>query len=293
MSKLCTGCPRACAVDRETRRGFCGVGWTARVARAALHFGEEPCISGTRGAGTVFFSGCNLGCVYCQNRDISRGEQGREVSVSGLKEIYRSLIAQNAHNIELVTPCHFREAVAESLSEPLPVPVIVNTGGYDSVSTVAMLHNKADVYLPDYKYAERDVAAKYSAASDYPQVAAEAIRAMIDSVGVPRFDENGMLVRGVIVRHLLLPGELENTLGCIDFVSSLPKGSVLFSLMSQYTPVCGGNRYENLARRVTEEEYRAAVDYLHLCGIKHGYVQELSSAALSQIPAFDLTGVKE
>ena len=291
MSSICSSCPRACLVPRDEQTGFCGVGWAVKVARAALHFGEEPCISGTRGAGTVFFSGCNLGCVYCQNREISRGCYGKEVSVDELKQIYRRLISEGAHNIDLVTPCHFRDAVAASLSEPLPVPVIVNTGGYDSLSTVSLFHGKVDVYLPDYKYADPAVAEKYSFAPDYPSVAAEAIRAMIESVGAPRFDESGLLVRGVLIRHLMLPGELENTLGCIDFVSSLPKGSVLLSLMSQYTPVCGMDKYENLGRRVTKEEYRAAVDYMNLCGIRHGYVQEGASATETEIPAFDLTGI--
>lgn len=289
----CTACPRRCGLSRNregNQVGFCGVGQRPRVARAAPHFGEEPCISGTRGAGTVFFSGCNLGCVYCQNKDISLGRYGKDVSVEELKQIYRRLLACGVHNLELVTPCHFGEVVAASLEEKPPVPVIVNTGGYDSPETVALFHGKVDVYLPDYKYADSAVAAKYSAAPDYPKVAAEAIFAMIDSVDPIRFDEEGMLTGGVLVRHLLLPGELENTLGCIDFVASLPKNKVLFSLMSQYTPVGKTDRFENLGRRVTEQEYKRAVDYMNLCGLRRGYVQELLSANEKEIPAFDLTG---
>ena len=288
---LCRICPRQCGANRVISLGFCGVGHTLKVARAAPHFGEEPCISGKNGSGAVFFSGCNLGCVYCQNESISRGKLGKEISVDELKNIYTSLISQGVHNINLVTPCHFRDAVAESLSDPLPVPVICNTGGYDSIETVAAFEGKVDVYLPDYKYSNDDVAKKYSGASNYPKVALEAIRAMIDSVKPLEFDENGMIKSGVIIRHLMLPNELENTLGCIEAVAELPKNKVMLSLMSQYTPVCGSDKYENLGRRITEEEYRLAMDYVHLCGIKRGYFQSPESAIKTHIPAFDLTGV--
>lgn len=292
---ICRLCPRECSVRRGESShgsvGFCGVGRQPVVARAAPHFGEEPCISGVNGSGAVFFSGCNLGCVYCQNKDISHGRYGKEVTIEELRGIYASLISQGVHNINLVTPCHFREAVAQSLSDPLPVPVICNTGGYDSIDTVAAFQNKVDVYLPDYKYSDSSVADKYSAAPDYPKAALDAIRAMIDSVKPLEFDSHGLIKSGVIVRHLLLPGELDNTLGCIDAVAELPKSKVMLSLMSQYTPVCGGDKFENLARRVTAEEYRKAMDYVHLCGIKHGYFQSPESASCTHIPSFDLTGV--
>lgn len=292
---LCSACPRKCnafrGLHKNEGKGFCKTGSLPVVSRAAPHFGEEPCISGTRGSGTVFFSGCNLGCVYCQNHEISRGLLGKEVSVEELRKIYFSLIQQGVHNIELVTPCHFREAVAQSLNEKLPVPVICNTGGYDSVETVELFHNKIDVYMPDYKYSESEVAKKYSFAPDYPTVALDAISAMVESVGEPQFDENGMMVKGVLVRHLLLPNELDNTLGCIEEIASRFKNKVIFSLMSQYTPVCGFDKYENLSRRVTKEEYEKAENYVHLCGIKHGYFQAPESAEKSHIPSFDLTGV--
>ncbi len=294
FDRRCTACPRNCRAirDREgTKTGFCRVGLDPVVARAAPHFGEEPCISGTKGAGTVFFAGCNLGCVYCQNREISRGSVGRRVTADTLREdIYPRLLETGVHNLELVTPCHVAEAVAASLSKSLPVPVVVNTGGYDSVETVALFRGKVDVYLPDYKYDSAVVAAKYSAAPDYPEKAKEAILAMIDSVKPLRFDSEGILQSGVLIRHLVLPGEIENTLGCIDFVATLPKDRVMLSLMSQYTPM-GHSEYENLCRTVTEEEYRQAVDYMHLCGLRKGYVQELSAVGKDRIPAFDLTGV--
>lgn len=290
--KLCCDCPRKCNVPRDKEnRGFCKQGRLPVVSRAAPHFGEEPCISGTRGSGTVFFSGCNLGCVYCQNYEISRGSQGKEVTAEELKSIYLSLISQGVHNIELVTPCHFRDGVAQSLNEKLPVPVICNTGGYDSLETVELFHNKIDVYMPDYKYSDSSVAKKYSFAPDYPAVALDAISAMVESVGEPQFDEKGMMTKGVLVRHLLLPDELDNTLGCIEEIASRFKNKVVFSLMSQYTPVCGFDRYENLSRRVTKEEYEKAVNYVHLCGIKRGYFQSPDSAEKSHIPSFDLTGV--
>lgn len=290
--RLCCDCPRKCNVPRDKEnRGFCNCGRLPVVARAAAHFGEEPCISGTRGSGTVFFSGCNLGCVYCQNHEISKGSIGKEVTAEELKSIYRSLISQGVHNIELVTPSHFIRAVAESLDEKLPVPVVYNTGGYDSVEAVKLLHGKVDVYMPDFKYSDSETAKKYSFASDYPKVALDAISAMIESVGEPRFDENGMMTKGVLIRHLLLPNELDNTLGCIEEISSRFKNKVVFSLMSQYTPVCGFDRYENLSRRVTKEEYEKAVNYVHLCGIKRGYFQSPDSAEKSHIPSFDLTGI--
>ena len=293
--KLCFDCPRLCGATRglhkDEGKGFCKTGRLPVVARAAAHFGEEPCISGTKGSGTVFFSGCNLGCVYCQNHEISKELTGKEITVDELKQIYRSLISQGVHNIELVTPSHFKEAVAQSLNEKLPVPVVYNTGGYDSVNTVKLLHGKIDVYMPDFKYSDSSVAKKYSFASDYREVALQAISAMLDSVGEPQFNDDGLMVKGVLIRHLLLPHELDNTLGCIEDIASRFKNKVVFSLMSRYTPVCEVNGFANLNCRVTEEEYEKAVNYVHLCGIKRGYFQSPSSAEKSHIPAFDLTGV--
>lgn len=294
---VCNLCPRRCGAVRGFHSsgptGFCSVGTVPKVARAAPHFGEEPCISGKNGSGAVFFSGCNLGCIYCQNHEISSGKIGAEVTAAELRDIYFSLIAQKVHNINLVTPMHFCAEVSKSLDGGLPVPVICNTGGYDSIEAVDMLQGKIDVYLPDYKYSESSVAAKYSSAPDYPKVALEAIRAMCDAAGPLTFDDDGMITGGVIVRHMLIPGELDNTLGCIDAVASLPRDRVMLSLMCQYTPVRGGDRYENLSRRVTEEEYKKACDYALLCGMRRGYFQAPDAADESYIPPFDLTGVKK
>lgn len=288
----CTLCPRRCAVDRAERTGFCSVGSVPTVARAALHFFEEPCISGTRGSGTVFFSGCNLRCVFCQNETISRGKGGKAVTPQRLREIYFELIAQGAHNVNLVTPSHFADAVAESLEGGLPVPVVWNCGGYESVDTLRKLEGKVQIYLPDFKYADASLAARFSKAPDYPAVAEAAIREMVRQTGDFAFDGDGMLQSGVLIRHLVLPGHLENTFGVIDRVRRMfPRdGQVLFSLMSQYTPVVDVPQFPELCRRLTEEEYAAAEQYLFDSGIEDGFVQDRASAETDYIPTFDGTG---
>ncbi len=289
----CTLCPRRCAVDRAERTGFCSVGSVPTVARAALHFFEEPCISGTRGSGTVFFTGCNLRCVFCQNETISRGKGGKAVTPQRLREIYFELIEQGAHNVNLVTPSHFADAVAESLEGGLPVPVVWNCGGYESVDTLKKLEGKVQIYLPDFKYADASLAARFSKAPDYPAVAEAAIREMVRQTGDFAFDDDGMLQSGVLIRHLVLPGHLENTFGVIDRVRQMfPRdGQVLFSLMSQYTPVVDVPQFPELCRRLTEEEYAAAEQYLFDSGIEDGFVQDRASAETDYIPTFDGTGV--
>lgn len=289
----CTLCPRKCNIDRSASAGYCGVGASLRAARAGLHFWEEPCISGTGGSGAVFFSGCNLGCIFCQNRLISRGGAGKEITVKRLREIFDELIRQGADNINLVTPTHYTDVLIEALSEEkLPVPVVWNTGAYESVETLKKLEGLADIYLPDYKYADAELAKRFSGAADYPETAWKAIGEMYRQRGDYVFDEDGMLQSGVIIRHLVLPGHIGNTLDVIDRVTEgYTEENVLFSLMSQYTPPKEKLPYEELNRRLTQEEYDEAVDYLYLCGIENGYVQELSSAKEEYTPDFDLTGV--
>ncbi len=288
MSQACRDCPRRCGVDRETRFGVCGTGREPVVARAQLHFWEEPCISGTRGSGTVFFSGCPLRCVYCQNKAISAGGFGRQITAARLREIFSELIGRGAHNINLVTPTHFTEA----LSGGLAVPVVYNCGGYELPETVARLKDAVQVWLPDMKYSDPALAAQFSGAPDYPEIAKAAIRAMCKQAGDPVFDEDGMLIRGVLIRHLVLPGHLENTFGVIDWVrDAFPKGSVLFSLMSQYTPPKEETGFPELARRLTAEEYAQAERYLFDSGIEDGFLQELDSAKEEYTPPFDLGGV--
>lgn len=290
-SMNCTLCPRRCGALRtaEAGGGFCAMPAGVRVARAALHHWEEPPISGTRGSGTVFFSGCTLRCCYCQNHDISAGGFGKPVTTERLREIFGELIAQGAHNINLVTPTHFLPWILPALEPKLPVPVVYNCGGYESVDTLRRLEGKVDIYLPDLKYADGALAARLSAAPDYFPVAIAAIREMYRQTGDIVL-ENGLLRRGVVIRHLVLPGQLDNTRRCIDAVAeTFRPGQVLFSLMSQYTPQPGAEGL--LARHVTRAEYRAAVEYMENCGITGGFTQERTAAREEYTPPFDLTGV--
>lgn len=288
---ICTLCPRRCGAERtaEAGGGFCRMPGGLRVARAMLHHWEEPPISGQNGAGTVFFSGCTLGCVYCQNGDISAGGFGKDISTARLREIFQELIAQGAHNIELVTPTHFLPWILPALTPRLPVPVVYNCGGYERVETLRALEGLVDVYLPDLKYADGALAAELSGAADYFPVACEAIREMFRQVGTYVL-EDGLLTRGVVIRHLVLPGYLDNTRRVLDWIAeTFAPGDVLVSLMSQYTPTA--NMTGRLARRVTAAEYRAAADYMRNCGITDGFVQERTSAEEAYTPTFDGEGV--
>ena len=288
---ICTLCPRRCGAERtaEAGGGFCRMPGGLRVARAMLHHWEEPPISGQNGAGTVFFSGCTLGCVYCQNGDISAGGFGKDISTARLREIFEELIAQGAHNIEMVTPTHFLPWILPALTPRLPVPVVYNCGGYERVETLRALEGLVDVYLPDLKYADGALAAELSGAADYFPMACEAIREMFRQVG-PYVLEDGLLTRGVVIRHLVLPGYLDNTRRVLDWIAeTFAPGDVLVSLMSQYTPTA--NMTGRLARRVTAAEYRAAADYMRNCGITDGFVQERTSAEEAYTPAFDGEGV--
>lgn len=288
---ICTLCPRRCGVLRtETDgRGFCGMPTTPVVARAMLHQWEEPCISGTRGSGAVFFSGCVLRCVFCQNRQISRERFGKPVSSVWLREIFEELIDQGAHNINLVSPTPYVPAILEALEKPLPVPVVWNTGGYERVETLRTLEGKVQIWLPDMKYADNALAKAYSGAADYFEAASAAIREMHRQAG-DCVIEDGLLKRGVIIRHLLLPGALDNAKAVMDWVAeTFRPGQVLFSLMSQYTPQPGAEG--PLARRVTGGEYRAALAYMRNVGILDGYCQDSSSAREEYTPVFDLSGI--
>ena len=291
----CNLCPRKCNIERKalthSGKGFCNMGENPVITRAALHFWEEPPISGTNGSGTVFFSGCNLKCVFCQNEDISSGCFGKEITVERLREIYLELINKGAHNINLVTGTHFINAIAKSLEEPLTVPVVYNCGGYESINSLKLLENKVQIYLPDLKYADDELAIKYSDAPDYFEIATNAIKEMYRQVGNCEFDEDGIMTKGVIIRHLILPNNLENTKRVIDWVKeNFNDGEVLFSLMSQFTPnkTC---KIPELSRRLTQEEYDEIEDYLFLSGIEDGFMQELSSAKEEYIPPFNLEGV--
>ena len=290
----CRLCPRMCAVDRAAgERGFCGQGDEIVIARAAPHYGEEPCISGEFGSGTVFFSGCNMRCVFCQNREISRGGVGKAVSVSRLAEIFDELQEMNVHNLNLVTPTHFADKIAQALKISRPkIPVVWNSSGYENVETLRMLEGLVQVYMPDLKYLDPKLSLRYSAAKDYPEVAVSAIAEMYRQRGRFVLDDEDMLVSGVLVRHLILPGARENSEKVIRFIAeNYPGDRVLFSLMCQYTPMPGLEKYPELQRTVTASENDALCRYMEDCGIEYGFFQEPESATDEMIPDFDLTGV--
>lgn len=293
---ICFECPRECGANRsDAPSGFCRSPESAVVCRAAPHFGEEPCISGTRGSGAIFFAGCNLRCVFCQNREISRGSQvGKAVTPERLREIITELCDSGVHNINLVTPNHYSNAILRVLNGFDPgIPLVWNSSAYEKAETLRRFEGRIDIYLPDMKYSDPVLAGRYSMAPDYPEKSKAAISEMFRQVGPCRFDENGLMTRGVIVRHLMLPGALDNTLGVIDWFSgAFPRGSVMFSLMSQYTPPPESlDNFPELGRTVSALEYDAAVSYLKLCGLELGYTQELGSATEELLPDFDCTGL--
>ncbi|MDY6028917.1 MAG: radical SAM protein [Acidaminococcaceae bacterium] len=296
---LCYVCPHRCGTERSlsihqenASYGSCGCGMLPIVARAGLHMWEEPCISGTRGSGTVFFSGCNLHCVFCQNYAISSGGLGKEITVERLREIYQELIAQGAHNINLVTPTHFTEAILESLQNPLGVPVVYNTSGFEIRSTLLRLQGKVQIYLTDFKYADDTAAVKYSNAPFYFRTAAEAVKEMHRQTGDYHINEQGLMEKGVIVRHLVMPGLTDNSKRIIDWMcENFAPGQVLFSLMRQYVPCGKASEYPEINRKVSDEEYAEVEEYLMRSAIEDGFVQESCSANEDFIPTFDGTGV--
>ncbi len=290
---LCRECPRNCGVDRTHTLGVCRSPQTAVVTRAAPHFWEEPPISGTKGSGTVFFAGCNLGCIYCQNAAISRGGQvGTAVTAEELRTIFLRLKQQGVHNINLVTPTHYTHVIEQALQEEIGLPVVYNCGGYERVATLQTLEGKIQIYLPDLKYMDAIAATEYSAAPDYPTVAKVAILEMFRQTGPYKFDENGLLTKGVLIRHMVLPGHTKNTLAVIDWVANtFQKGDVLFSLMSQYTPTKAVAGHKTLGRPITRREYEKCRDYMFAAGIEDGFLQEPDSAGSDYVPPFDGTGV--
>jgi len=288
---ICDLCPRNCrALRGETGAGACRMGADPVIARAALHFDEEPVISGARGSGAVFFSGCALKCRFCQNYEISHNGFGRRVSVERLREICFELIEQGAHNINLVNPTHFSRAILESLEGGLPVPVVWNTGGYEKVETLRALEGRVQVYLPDLKYIDPESSRKYSAAQDYFDYAAPALKEMLRQVGPVELDDDAIIRRGLIVRHLILPGCAEESMRVLDWVAEELPGAWI-SLMAQYLPFGDVQGVDELDRRLTQEEYDRVVDHLMNLGLEDGFVQELSSSDEKYIPSFDLTGV--
>lgn len=286
----CRLCPRQCGVDRAKRYGFCGAPDTVHVARAALHFYEEPPISGTRGSGTVFFSGCSLRCVFCQNRAIRPSESGRALSAEALASVFLALQEQGAHNINLVTPTHYADRIAEALrlvKGELRVPVVYNCGGYECVETLQMLEGLVDVYLPDFKYVSPEMAEAYSAAADYADHATAALAEMYRQTGAVSFDGEGMLTRGVTVRHLVLPGGRKDSVAVLDRIAAtVPVAGIRLSLMRQYTPdFCLDDAPQVLKRRVTSFEYESVMKHAIALGFE-GYFQTREAVGTEYTPDF-------
>lgn len=288
----CTLCPRRCGVDRTRGQlGFCKMPGQVHAARAGVHYWEEPVISGSFGSGAVFFSGCTLKCAFCQNYDISQENFGKPMTSAELRAAFERLIDEGVQNINLVTPTHFLPDILPALEPKLPVPVVYNCGGYESVETLRQLEGKIDVYLPDFKYSDNALAKKLSSAPDYFETASAAILEMYRQVGKPVLEDDEMK-RGVLLRHLVLPGYVDNSLGVLDWVAEhFRSGDILFSLMSQYVPMGRAAEMPPFDRRITELEYDSVLSYMMLLGIEDGYTQDFSSAERGYTPSFDLTGL--
>lgn len=293
----CTLCPRNCHSDRINKKtGYCGMDNTVRVARAALHMWEEPCISGEKGSGAVFFTGCGLKCCFCQNREIAIGKSGLEISVGRLGEIFLELEEKGAANINLVTGAHYVPQIIGALKlarkKGMSLPVIYNSSGYEKVETLKMLEGYVDVYLPDFKYMESDLAEKFSHAADYPQTAKKAIREMVRQTGPVIINEDGYILRGTIVRHLILPGHTKNSVSVLEYLYHEYGDNIFISIMNQYTPVYKQEKYTELNRKVTKREYEKVLDAAVKLGIVNGFMQEGETAKESFIPSFDYEGVE-
>lgn len=295
MLKNCTLCPRNCDVDRTKTVGFCGATEQIKVARADLHFWEEPCISGTKGSGTVFFSGCNLACRYCQNYEISIGGFGKEITVGRLDDIFLKLQREGAHNINLVTPTPYLPQILSAIDlvrDRMHIPFVANVGGYEKPETIKMLKGYIDIFLTDVKYQSSEIAKKYSSAPDYFDFAIQSLSEMIAICGAPKFNEDGVMQSGVIVRHLVLPGCRKDSLEVLKSLAErFGTKDYILSLMSQYTPNEHLENYPELNRRITSLEYHSVVDMALELGFTNAYMQQKSSAKEEYTPPFDLTGV--
>lgn len=291
----CDLCPRNCRIDREKNKGFCRMGGLPVVAKAFLHKWEEPCISGNRGSGTVFFSGCNLRCLFCQNYMISQECFGREIPVEALGKIFLSLQNKGAHNINLVNPTHFIEQIREAvMNEPrLEIPVIYNSNGYDSVPGLRRMEEIIDVYLPDFKYFDNDTAKRFSGADGYFETVTAAILEMYRQVGGVVFDDEGMLKRGLVIRHLILPGLSGESIRILDWIKENLPLDIVVSVMSQYLPYYKAAEHSEIGRRITRREYERVVNHFFKLDFENGYIQERTSAEEDYIPVFDLEGVEE
>ncbi len=292
--KNCILCPRKCGVDRSQKRGWCGESDKLRAAKAYLHMWEEPCISGTRGSGTVFFTGCNLGCVYCQNSEISSGGKGYEIDAVRLGQIFLELQEKGAHNINLVTPTHFVEHIIRAVDFTrgrLNIPIVYNCGGYESVDTLKRLDGYVDIYLTDFKYMSPEIAKRYSAAPDYPETAKAALDEMVKQTVRYLFDNDGIMKRGVIVRHLVLPSHADDSREIIRYLHDRYGDGIYMSIMNQYTPVGDLTKYPELKERVSDKEYDEIIDFAAGIGVTNAFVQEGGTVSESFIPSWNGEGI--
>lgn len=295
MLKQCNLCTRNCNINRLNTLGFCRASADIKVARAKLHFWEEPCVSGEKGSGTVFFSYCNLRCVFCQNHEISHEANGKEISIERLSEIFLELQAEGANNINLVTPTHYVPQIIEALkmakTKGLLLPIVYNTNGYDSLDTIKALNGYIDIYLPDFKYFSDKYALKYSKAKGYAKNVLEILKEMLSQVGPAKFDENGIIQKGVIVRHLMLPGLLFDSKKVIDCIYSNFKDDVYISIMNQYTPLNKALNYPEINKTLNPKHYDSLIDYALNLGVKNGFIQEDGTNSKAFVPSFKNEGV--
>lgn len=288
---ICNLCPRKCNVNRDLKSGFCGVSNTLKVARAQLHFWEEPIISGTNGSGTIFFSGCNLKCVYCQNFNISKENFGKDITTQRLAEIFKELENAGAHNINLVTPSHYVKQIVEALNIYKPkIPVVYNTSGYDSVEELKMLEGYVDVYLTDLKYYSSELSQKYSSAKNYFEVCSLAIKEMIRQQP-KNVMENGLIKKGVIIRHMVLPNCIDDSFKVLEWIKNNLGEDVIVSVMGQYTPYFNASKFPEINRKLKPVEYKLVINHFNKLGLKNGFMQSLDSADENFIPPFNLEGV--
>ncbi len=292
----CTLCPRNCKVNRNNNEiGFCGMTNQLMVARASLHYWEEPIISGEKGSGTVFFSGCNLKCVFCQNYQISNNNFGKPISIHRLSEIFLELQEKGANNINLVTPTHFVPLVIEALkiakAKGLDIPIVYNSSGYENVETIKLLKGYIDIYLPDFKYYDNKYANKYSKCNNYFEAVTSSLDEMINQVGTPQINEEGILIKGVIVRHMMIPGLLDDSKKIIHYLVDNYNDDIFISIMNQYTPTNNLINYQEINQTVNDKDYDELINYAIDLGIKNGFMQEGETQKTSFIPEFDTTGV--
>jgi len=297
LLEKCELCPRKCQVNRlNGETGFCGATDKLKIARAALHQWEEPCISGTNGSGTVFFSHCTLNCVFCQNYNLSHNNFGKEITIERLSEIFLELQEKGAHNINLVTPTHYIPQIIESLkiakSNGLTIPIVYNSSGFENLEIIKLLSGFVDIYLPDFKYFDNNLAKKYSSANNYFENVSKCLFEMLKQVGEPTFNNNDIMQKGVIIRHLILPGFTKDSMEILNYIYKNFKNKVYISIMNQYTPIVSNlTNYPEIARKLTNKEYDDVLDYAISLGIENAFIQEGETAQESFIPDFDLSGI--